>query len=80
MLMDHTVSGNHTIDWKGVSLPVKEADWIKRGILEAICIQKAGMNAINHDGGPRQLLVFFSNLLCHNNQWQIREALMISLL
>ena len=44
------------------TLPVKEADWTKRGIRDPISIKKTGMHAINYDGGHHQLLEVFSNL------------------
>ena len=61
--MDHAASKNHTIDREGVRFPAKEPDWKKRGE-EAIFIRKAGMRAINWDGGPHLLPEVFLKLLC----------------
>ena len=64
-LMDNIASNNHTINWEGVRLPAKKPDWKKRGVKEAIFIRKAGMGAINQDGGRNHLPEVFSKLLCH---------------
>ena len=63
-LMDHVASKNNTIDWEGVRLPAKEADWKKRVVKEATFIRKAGMCAINQGGGYHHLPEVFSKLLC----------------
>ena len=73
-MTDHVASKNHTIDWEGVRLPatidwvgvrlqVKEPDWKKRGVKEAIFIRKAGTCTINRDGGWYHLPEVFSKLL-----------------
>ena len=41
-LTDHVGCCNHSIDWGGEKLPAKESDRKKRGILDAIEIQKVG--------------------------------------
>ena len=33
-LMDHAGRENHTTDWDNKTLPVKEEDWTKSGIME----------------------------------------------
>ena len=38
VLTDNIRQTNHTIDWEGVRLPVKEPNYKKRGIREAIAM------------------------------------------
>ena len=46
-----TNHAGHTIDWEGARLSAKEPNYKKRGITEAITIQKARANVINQDSG-----------------------------
>ena len=62
-LTDHVASKNHTIDWEGVRLTVKEPNWKKRVVKEAIFIRKVGMRVVNSDGGCNYLPEVFSKLL-----------------
>ena len=62
-LTEHVTVCNHTINWEGVKLPVKDLYWTKRGIREAICIRKAGPRAINCDKGHHHFPDVYSKLL-----------------
>ena len=50
-IMDHIVKENHTIDWEDVKLPVRDTDWIDRGVKEVIMIRKTGAHTMNRYGG-----------------------------
>ena len=54
---------NHTIDWERVTLPYKEPNSDKRGILEAIAIRKEGNRTLNRDSGRHLLTEGYTNLL-----------------
>ena len=62
-LTDHVAQDNHTIDWEGVTLPYKEPNSDKRGILEAIAIRKEGHRTLNRDSGRHLLSEGYTNLL-----------------
>ena len=62
-LTDHIASENHTIDWDNVTFPMRESEWKKRGIKEAITIRKAGTRALNRDEGRHLLPRVYDTLL-----------------
>ena len=52
----------HSIDWEGVRILDREANWYKRGVREAIQIRRTGSD-LNRDRGRHDLPVVYNKLL-----------------
>ena len=59
--------------WEQVNFPMKEPDWITRGINKDIQIKKIGPNALNRDKEPDSLLDVYPKLR-PATYWQEKET------
>ena len=62
-ITDHVMQNNHVIDWEGAKMIEREANWVTRGVKEAINIRKNPAN-MNRDEGRYILSHLYDDLLC----------------
>ena len=61
-ITDHVMQNNHVIDWDSARIVEREADWVTRGMKEAIKIRSTAN--MNRDEGRYQLSHLYDDLLC----------------
>ena len=59
-IMDQAGKENHTIDWEGLTFPVRDTDWSARVVTKAVEIRKTGAHSMNRDVGHNQLPEIYS--------------------